>query len=730
MIKKLFFFAVCLQSFNSIAMAKEEQTLQIIANKVDQNGSIITAVGDLLIFSPNYFITAQKAVYDQNNSTMNLYGNVNISKESKTISLSNYAFLDMKNEISSVTPVLFIDKSANIWINAKTIDKKNDLSVIKDATLSSCDCIDPTWSIGFSSGDFNATNKWINTYNNTLYIYDIPAWYFLVPAIPYVSAPTLIASYMLVNLPYMGFSTDKTRRTGLLKPQIGYEKNSGFFYAQPIYYAPALDVDFEYIPQIRTSRGNGHELKGRYVDSAYSKLEFDAGIFNEKKNYYEEHKLINQKHYGWNLKYNRSKLFSNGDHSDGFYGYFQDMNDVDYLSTKYKSNNDTLYTNKILESKIKYFYNTQSYNVNSEVLHYNDISKNNNDDVMQVTPSLNLHKYSDSLFINNFRNNIDLKYKKQHRITGLGAQTTDITIPLSYSQSFLNDYFLFSYEKNFSLNKIDYLNNDNNQYKNGTLLASRDSISLEMDLLKSYETIIHTINFNAKYSKQQDIKVEGDIYGINSQDSNLSIFAYSNDIENINLTFNQSLFNKNNKSTLLNHKINQKIIYDPNGASSLDSLENELTLYFPYGSGSNRFLYNHDEKMIIKSTSKVNLSKDDFFGELDYSYSFDQDPTTKLYRDGKRYETISGNIGTKVLKYYTMSYKEQYDIANHISKLKEYKLGIDKKCWALDLSFQDSLMATATTDRQVNRQSAIYATITLKPIISFKQKYTKNEGEL
>ena len=151
--------------------------------------------------------------------------------------------------------------------------------------MSSCNCEDPAWSIGFTSGDLNTTKEWMNTYNTTLYIKDIPVFY----------------------TPYFGFPTDDTRRTGLLTPTIGYSKSEGFQYAQPIYFAPSANYDIEYTPQIRTNRGNGHTLQYRYADSMYSNLNFEAAIFTEKDSYQKKANLTNKEHYGWNLEYKRSK---------------------------------------------------------------------------------------------------------------------------------------------------------------------------------------------------------------------------------------------------------------------------------------------------------------------------------------------------------------------------------------------------------------------------------------
>ncbi|MBI3873772.1 MAG: LPS-assembly protein LptD [Arcobacter sp.] len=486
--------------------------MQINADQIEQNGTIITATGNILVFSPNYFITANKAIYDKNITTMELFGNVNISKNKETVSLTNYAFLDMKNEIDNATPILLIDKKTNVWINAKTIDKTSDLNVIKNATLSSCDCTNPTWSIGFSSGDYNTTDQWINTYNNTLYIHDIPAWYFLIPAVPYVTVPSIVTAYLILKMPYMGFSTNKERRSGLLKPQFGFGQEDGFLYAQPIYYAPRKDIDFEYIPQIRTLRGNGHEFQMRYADSAYSTLEFASGIFTEKDSYFKEKNLLNQNHYGGVLKYDRKKLFSNSDSSDGFYAFLQTMNDVEYLNTKYNSDNNIINADKILESKVKYFYNTPSYNTFVEALNYNDISKTNNDDVMQVTPSIGVHQYSTSLFFDKLRSSIDFKYKRQHRVVGLGADTYDLSIPFSYSKYFFDDYLLFNYAKAIDLHLINYSNDTIDTKENGTLVSAKDTVSLEIDLLKPYETKVHTLNLKLRYANPHHLSEKGLLY--------------------------------------------------------------------------------------------------------------------------------------------------------------------------------------------------------------------------
>ena len=59
------------------------------------------------------------------------------------------------------------------------------------------------------------------------------------------NAKVYFSDVPILYTPYFGFPTDKTRRTGLLKPTIAINKGEGLLYAQPLYYAPKLNYDFK-----------------------------------------------------------------------------------------------------------------------------------------------------------------------------------------------------------------------------------------------------------------------------------------------------------------------------------------------------------------------------------------------------------------------------------------------------------------------------------------------------
>ncbi|MEA3499336.1 MAG: LPS-assembly protein LptD [Campylobacterota bacterium] len=674
----------------------DDEYLQIVAHNLEIKDNIITANGDVLVYSPDYYITADRLIYDKADETLELFGDVNIIKENNEIVFSQYLFMNKKDDINKFKPMLLLEKKEKIWFNSSLADSKKDLYNLEDSTLSSCDCKDPDWSIGFTSGDHNTTNQWINTYNTTLYIKDIPILY----------------------TPYFGFPTGKTRKSGLLKPTIGWSSKDGFHYAQPIFIAPKNNWDIEYIPSMKTQRGHGNELKFRYADSLYSMLSMDTAYFKEKSDYKEEQLLENDKHYGWNLEYKRTKLFSNQNHSDGLLVKLLNMNDVDYINTKYNSDNMN-YTNKFLESKVSYFYNTNNYFSGIDFKYYNDITLDNNDDILQTIPSINLHKYSNNLFLDNFSYSTDIKFLRKTRENGLDAKSTDITLPISYHTFLFNDYINLLFSEQIYFTNIKY--SDSQSYEDVNYARNNHILSLYTDLIKPYDNFLHALKFNTTFTYANSFVENGDIYGISNNDAVLSDFAITQSTKNISLGFNQSFYNKETIKEIINHRIKQSFVYNSeNNSYEKSYLENDLKYFYDYGSLSNRIIYSHNLNKIINSSTTLKFTKDDYFFNIYHIYSKNTD--SLLTQKNINYE-----LGMGFYKYYKASYREEYDLTSNISKKKEYIFNIDKKCWAINFKLADSLVATDTTNDSTLRQNIFYIEVNLKQLFQLDQQYKFKE---
>ncbi len=715
MLKKRYLLLIFLAFISSNISAKvlnESGQLQLLATTIKTKDNIITADGDVLLYSPQYYITAQKIIYDKENSTIELFSDVNIIKNGNMVSFSDYAFLNFSKETDEFTPILLLDNTNNIWINSKQSNKTNDLIKFKNSTLSSCDCYNPAWSIGFSSGDYNTTKQWLNTYNTTLYINQIPVFY----------------------TPYFGFPTDKTRRSGLLKPTIGYSNKEGLLYAQPIFYAPKLNWDIEYTPHIKTKRGNGHQLKYRFKDSYVSSLEFETALFKEESQYYKDSTLINPKHYGWDLIYERNKLFSKYNAQDSLLVSLHGLNDIDYINTKVQ-NNSTL-DKKLVESQVKYFYNTDKIYADIDFKYYKDTSKTTHeehDKTMHELPKVHFHKYLTSIFTDDLLYSTDIKYSNKTRDLGLKAKATNLFIPFTYSFKLLDGYLNFAYSEQFSIIDLKYGNNINN-YNDGQFIENKHILSLSSDLIKPYKNYIHTINLKTSLTVPNIVKQNGDLYSVTNDSSSLNVFPITKTKKNINISLNQSIYNKENISKILNHKINQSIIYNDDGTYDLSDLENELVLYYKYGQLSNHILYNHQENIIVNSSTSASLNTEDFTSSIYYSFSKDtslvnSNSESYTYKDLPYSKSTTLQLGYKLNKYYQIAYKEEYDLVTKVSKIKEYIFNIDKKCWGINFKLADNLVATATTTNNAIRQNIIYMQFTLKPIATINQEYIQKKKE-
>ncbi|MCD4759042.1 MAG: LPS-assembly protein LptD [Arcobacteraceae bacterium] len=696
--RKFFIYYILLLYISVNAAEFTDENLQIIAKNLNTKDNIITATGDVVVFSQSYYITSKKLIYDKTAATIELFEDVNLIKNNQHVSFSEYLFIDINKELKNIKPMLMLDNQSQLWFNSSDTNSTKSTYNLNNSTLSSCDCVDPAWSVSFSKGDYDTEEKWINTYNTTLYINKTPVIY----------------------TPYFGFSTDKTRRTGLLSPTIGISKDEGFIYAQPIYYAPQPNYDIEVVPQIRTDRGQGISFNYRYKDSAYSYLQLETGIFEENDDYQNENNLVNNKHFGSSLNYRRTNLFSdNKTSTDGLLVDLVSMNDVDYLDTIY-DNDKSDYTDKFLESKIKYYYNTNQYYGDLEMKYYDDLSLDNNDAVMQTLPAVNLHKYSDNLLFDKLSYSLDTKVTRDTRKIGIGANTTEVYIPISYNFTLFDDYLNISLSEQVNYTNIDYTN-DNDIYDSVNYAATNHIVSVYTDLVKPYDSFIHALNFSGTYTKPNVFKKEGTIYDPdlvgNAQNDLLSIFPVSGTKETISFGLSQSFYDKETIHPIVTHKVNQVYSYnDLTKKYEKGNLENDLRIYFQYGSIANRLFYNYDLKDIISSVSNLNLNYENSFLKLYHSYKKDE---TTFLKD----EYITYSLGFNFYKYYNISYMEEYDMIQDISRKKQYIFGIDKKCWALNLKYVNSLVATNTTDGSVTRQDVVYVEFNLKQLFDLRQNY-------
>jgi LPS-assembly protein len=678
-----------------ITVYAEVEKFQVFANNVNTKNNLLVANGNVIIISPTYYITAQKAIYDKDKGTFELFDDVIVLKDNQVQVNSEYTFLDVNNHNSYQKPNLLYDHNSSIWINSKDSKKENEIITLDDTILSSCDCIDPAWSISSSDIEYDTEDKWLNAYNTKLYIKNVPVLY----------------------TPYLGFSTDKSRRTGLLIPTFGYSKTEGVSFSQPIFIAPAQNYDFEIIPQLRTLRGSGMYAYYRYADSIDSMLKVGTGYFKEKSNFQKENNLRNKEHYGLEVEYEKANLFTKFDDAkDGIYLSLNYLNDIEYKTLEdkdYSSSNE-----RYIESKINYFYNTPNYYLGSYFRYYIDTQNDSNSKTLQELPKFQAHKYDTSILFDKLLYSADIKYTNHYRTDGIKANQYEVSIPVSYSYSFFDDYLNLILEHEISINKFDYAHSLLS-YEDGEYIEGRTTIGLNSDLIKPYENYIHTMSLSANYNSYNEIRKDGDLYPLTNQNIELSPFSLTNkNINNIELALNQSFFDKKTKQRILKHKIIQSIIYDKFNNSQLENLTNLIDYNYIWGNIQNRLPYNHPDKNFIESSSNFSFKYDKY--NLNLTHYISQN-TPNSYKEDLHSYSIDAKY--KLSDRYSFGYYTNYNMEDGIRNKQAFIFDINDKCWSLDIKFEKEITAASTTNQTPIKQDIVYVELMLIPIGGIKQEY-------
>ena len=703
--------SLALASFLIQVNAQELNTekLQLVAKDVDTKNNIITATGDVVAYSPTYYLSSDKMIYDKDKEILELFDNVLIIKDNKIQTQSNYAFVDMKNDIINQDPVFLMDNTSNIWSNSKEANKDKDVITLENSILSSCDCIDPIWSIRSSSSDYDTEAMWMNTYNPRLYVKNVPVFY----------------------LPYFGFPTDTTRRTGLLLPTMGYSSSEGFLYSQPIFIAPADDYDIELIPQIRTQRGYGSYANFRYADSPDSMLNVKTGYFKEFDNYRSKEQLENSEHYGLDIDYERKNIFAkNKEHQDGVFTSIRYLNDIEYITLK--EEDDNLWTDKKVESKVNYFYNTPEYYGGVYGKYYVDASQKTNDNTLQELPQIQLHSYNKELFLENLIYSIDTKAQNFTRKEGLNAKIYDINVPISYTKNILDDYMYVGVENRTILTQYDYSNSlyNNLRYEDGTLIQNRTSFIVGTDLIKPYSDYIHTVNLNASYDIPENLRKDGDLYNITVKENQplkydeLSVFPTLQEQKTIKLSLNQSIYDKDNLKQFINHKMSQSILYNSFDEPKFQDLDNYVKINHDYGSLSGKVVYNMDDNKVVEGSFDNSLSYENLTFSAGYYYT---KKTNNEFNTRDDLESYRLSTSYKLAKDYSIKYYENYDLQEKTRNRQGIGLNIDDSCWNLDLLLEKEITprsryVESTRSYDSHEQTIVYAVLMLKPIGGIRQK--------
>jgi LPS-assembly protein len=201
--------------------------LKLFADQIEVNTETkdVSAVGNVVIQSPNQVISADKAFYNLD------------SREHK---------LERANGM--VQP--------DIFYQGETIEGKGrDSFSLTKASLTSCTQPTPRWKFSCSRANFKR-DEYVEMWNSVFRIKKVPIFY----------------------MPYFRYPLNRERSTGFLMPQIGYTGVKGFFLSESFYWAIGRNMDATFDVDYYSNKGFGGGLEYRYL--------FGGGTGGEARLYY------------------------------------------------------------------------------------------------------------------------------------------------------------------------------------------------------------------------------------------------------------------------------------------------------------------------------------------------------------------------------------------------------------------------------------------------------------
>ncbi|RUM45120.1 MAG: hypothetical protein DSY46_03740 [Hydrogenimonas sp.] len=659
-----------------------------MAEKIDRNGSIVTAFGDVIVYDDTTILMADRVIYDMDHALLKLLGHVEMMKGVQYGALSDKVVIDLHHLHDTFEHPFLIDFSSELWLLGDKAQRDDDVITLKDALVSSCDVGCPDWYMQFTSLKYNRATEWMDLWNPVLYMHDTPILY----------------------IPYIGFSTNRERRTGLLRPYVGISSRDGLFYNQPLFIAPDPQWDLEITPQIRFNRGEGVFATLRFVDTPHSSGSLRTGYFYSKHSYVEAYNLKNSSHFGAQVNYQSRQLFTDEEsqNHDGLYVDMTYLNDPDYLNLQARSTAGLLYSSQV-QSRINYYFNTPENYVGIYGKYFIDTSLASNKETMQSIPVIQLHQYQDRLFNWNA-----LHYAADYRIsnffTGSGKQIQlqELNVPMIFYASFFDNYLKLSISENFYYSYIGYqnLNTDvpSNYY---TMVRNYHKIDLYSDLARKFDNLFHMMQMRATYNKPSFSSERGYI------DPSVSVLRSPS--ENMTLSLVNYLYNQKGEEFIY-YRLSQPILYE-NSDHRYGDLEQEFRYKFwSYYELYTDLFFSYYQGRVSSATSYVKYAHPLYDIMLTHFYKILQEErTSDFYSIKGTYKSESGNNWYGEVAYDNLD-----------ERIRRWGVGLHlfRHCWDLNLGVKDERKPILTSAGAKSVDNLVfYFQINLVPLGGFEQKY-------
>ncbi len=199
--------------------------------------------GNVLIQRGSEQLLADEAHYDEHSGQLNAAGNIRFDSSDFT-ALSHTVEIDLNSNLSLFRDNEYFIPRRHTRGASQTIEQSgNDLTVLKSASITTCDPGDKGWAIRGSTIKLNHADGIGSVYNARVSFLGVP----------------------FIYIPYLRFPITGERTSGLLAPSFGSSSSGGTELALPYYWNIHPQLDATITPHNYTRRGLKWDTEVRYL---------------------------------------------------------------------------------------------------------------------------------------------------------------------------------------------------------------------------------------------------------------------------------------------------------------------------------------------------------------------------------------------------------------------------------------------------------------------------------
>ncbi|MFK5974944.1 MAG: LPS assembly protein LptD [Sulfurovum sp.] len=690
---KLFQFCLYLFLIIDTSYAIEgKNKIEITANELESTKTTVVAKGKVLVYYNDSIITASLANFNRTTKILTLDGKVESIGYQGTKEHTDHMVINTKT--SEVTfGNLFMSTKSDVWIVSNSAHKLDNNYTFDNSIISSCDASNPLWKIAFSDSKYYSKDEYMKLYHARMYFANVPIFY----------------------TPYLAFTTNNKRSSGLLFPAVGYSEEDGYFYEQPIYWAISDNMDLEINPQIRTNRTKGLYGTFRFADSQYSKGTLRAGYFEDKPSYTEANNLPNPTHYGVEFNYESSQVISSflpSGFKDGFYLNTTYLNDIEYLNLQQGGLSHFGLT-PLQESRANYFLDNEDYYLGVNAKYFIDTTKVDNNRTLQILPSVQLHKYLTHIIWDNLTYSVDLHSTNLTRIQGSTLNQYELKIPIEFTTSLFNDFLSISVGEEVYYTKLYFANEtyieDKYRYYNNI-----EKAKIFTDLTKKYDSFVHVIQPSIGYISRGKENHYPISYS-SLEDNQTELFSVGVPEKQFNISFGQYFYD-NSAKLIFYQRVKQNFYEDRNiTKKQFSDINNEMQLNLGRWSFYNNIIYSPEYNRVRESSSRISFAGSIFNFNMGHLYKQTITDTTNK----TTLKDINLGLNLKITDKLKIDLSAIYDIDEE--EPKQWSIGIHyhRDCWGVDASLRRDMMPRVTGSTLPPYNNAFFIQFTFRPFGSF-----------